>query len=72
MSVKKTIRARKLRATTIEEFPSDIRLPRLCTDPAVDVCDLVDQYSNKLFLLLDGHAPSYLKTVVLCFHQPCF
>ncbi|KAJ8023913.1 hypothetical protein HOLleu_36487 [Holothuria leucospilota] len=61
-----------MRAIDIEDFLSDIRLSRLCTDPAVDVRDLVEQYSNELSLLLDKHAPSYLKTVVLRPHQPWF
>ncbi|KAJ8035343.1 Double-strand break repair protein MRE11 [Holothuria leucospilota] len=71
MSVTKTIRPRKLSAINIEDFLSDIRLSRQCTDPAVVVCDLVEQYNNEICLLLDKHAPS-LKTVVLRPHQPWF
>ena len=56
----------------IDNFLSVIRLSRLCTDPAVDVYDFVEQYNNELSLLLDKHAPSYLKTVVLRPHQPWF
>jgi hypothetical protein len=65
----KVITYRKFKLINMEKFKDDIAKSDLCTNPSIQLDDLVSSYNNTLSSILDNHAPLIKKTVLARPHR---
>ena len=65
----KVITYRKFKLINMEKFKDDIAKSDLCTNPSIQLDDLVSSYNNTLSSILDNHAPLIKKTVMTRPHR---
>ena len=65
----KVITYRKFKLINMEKFKDDIAKSDLCTNPSIQLDDLVSSYNNTLSSILDNHAPLIKKTVMARPHR---
>jgi hypothetical protein len=67
-----TITFRKLKNIDLASFKEDLIQSELCTNPADDLTQLVNQYDNNITDIMNQHAPEVTKTVKIMHRSPWF